>query len=1125
MSQSFLPFNAQIVPLEGSNLIEASAGTGKTYSIAILVLRLVVEKGFPVSGILMVTFTKAAVAELQDRIRLFIRQAERASNEERIADAKIAGIVNAAKAAYGDELVRGRLRDAVLFLDETPVLTIHSFCQQTLNEFAFETAQLFGAEMLPDPKALIQSGLDDFWRRHVTTLPLELLSSIWTDKLRAEWLQALKEHLGGKIYFGYDAETDYQSDEAAMKALLESLRVAAAVVQERHDELARYIRENHAALAGVTAANRFAVKSFGPELKRPDGFIKVLREKKETGYVVKIYPEPLRLLAELELAEAGLNLLQRDWRLRLSFLAIQEVSRHLQERKQRSNLLGYDDMIQNLHRALVLRENPRLVEALQKKYPAVFIDEFQDTDREQYEIFRTAFEGGSILFYIGDPKQSIYAFRKADIFTYFMARSGVDKRYGMNQNFRSGEQLIHAMNRFFLPKPGFDTFAFGKAEDAIDYIPVESPQPNSKGVFRHAGEAEAPLTVFECSNLEACASAAADQISALLGGDYTILKKAREERIKPSDIGVLVRRAFEGVQVKKALGLMGIPAVSIDESKVLQTDEAKAVLRILQAAAQPDRSAINRALLAPFTGLQIDDLLRLDDEAALRYFTRYRDRWQRDGLYTAVMSFFGDFQVQQRLSEGRVPGAERVLSNLLQVTELVHELQSRKALSNAETLAWLERAISGMDVEGDAYEQRVESDEEAVRIVTIHRSKGLEYPIVIAPFLDFVPRRNQDFFSFRDPETGRYYGIEGFRITAEQQALHREQEEQENRRLLYVAITRAVHACYIFRNTKSKISTLQLFLDELRNADPDLIHFAEGPPDAASGRFHLERRDALRPTRHSPFRLVQPDWRRLSYTGLAGIGAIHRFGRARGSEEEYDRFIFLELSRGRVTGELVHYILERASFQEQDRWEHVIESAIRRFAPGKKEAYQPMLRRMLEQIVAAPISIGGRTFQLQDVNWRNRISEFEFDFPVPSFRLERLQELSSEDATFRLKDSLPDAEGMMNGKIDLFFGHEGRFYILDWKTNYLGDSVEDYSSTQLKAAMNAESYHLQYLIYTVAAVKYLRSRIPGFSYEQHFGGVVYLFLRGVRAGNESGLFTARPAEEFLRRLEQLLSPV
>ena len=193
---NFKDFNASSVPLAGSNLIEASAGTGKTYSIAILTLRLILENEIPIKEILMVTFTKAAVAELEERIRLFIRQAYKASRRDGIADGTIRALVERAMAASGEEKVRTLLHEAVLFLDETSVLTIHSFCQQTLNEFAFETGQLFGAELVQDTAVMLQEEMNKFWRKHVTGIPVDMLRHLQQSGLsRASISAVVREHL------------------------------------------------------------------------------------------------------------------------------------------------------------------------------------------------------------------------------------------------------------------------------------------------------------------------------------------------------------------------------------------------------------------------------------------------------------------------------------------------------------------------------------------------------------------------------------------------------------------------------------------------------------------------------------------------------------------------------------------------------------------------------------------------------------------------------------------------------------------------------------------------------------------------------------------------------------------
>jgi exodeoxyribonuclease V beta subunit len=523
--------------------------------------------------------------------------------------------------------------------------------------------------------------------------------------------------------------------------------------------------------------------------------------------------------------------------------AINSVTAGMEEYKQRNNLLSFEDMIVNLHRALTERENPKLVDALQRKYKAVFVDEFQDTDRLQYEIFQKAFGTNTILFLIGDPKQSIYAWRKADIFTYFKAKEDVKYRYTMNQNFRSAESLIAAMNQFFIPAEGFDTFHFNNAADSIIYRTVDSPQPNTKGLLAKAETPVVPISITRVAKKEdICTTVAAQIIDLLTNPVYKIIKDGKERNITPSDIGILVRTKGQGKDIKATLSHYCIPAVTIDDTKVLQSAEAMLLLYLLEAMIDISRPGINKALLSPFTGYKPQQILHLDDEVTLSLFRKYRSMWQDDGVYTALMDFVADFDVRGVLLDPNTESGERIITNLFQLIELVHKVQTNKQFSPVELVSWLRRGIEGMETEGDEYEQRVESDEESVKIVTIHKSKGLEYKIVFAPFLDFVENKTFEFFSYREPVTGQYISIEKAKMTEAQQQLVREQNEQENRRLLYVAITRAVYRCYIAhcRGYYYKNSTLSQFVNQLQQPDSSYIKYEDAPPYDEKFRYRQE---------------------------------------------------------------------------------------------------------------------------------------------------------------------------------------------------------------------------------------------------------------------------------------------
>lgn len=1052
--QKFQPFNASTVELTGSNLIEASAGTGKTYSIAILVLRLVLEKRISIKEILMVTFTKAAVAELEERIRLFVRTALRAANGARVTDSTIALIVDAAiKASSADEVVH-LLQDAVLLLDETSVQTIHSFCQKTLDEFALEADMRYDAVISTDVSDIVSPQIDAYWRRHVATLPVDLLKLFLTQEKglnKSDMLSIVTGQLSGKMFSCYDTQTDY------------------SISPKQLDEI----------VAQISTAD-----------------------------------------------DTGLGVLSRQLTQRIYSHALSIIVPAIDMHKQQFNLLTYDDMIEKLHAALVKRNSKALATELQKKYKAVFIDEFQDTDKLQYEIFSKAFNNtGAVVFYIGDPKQSIYAWRKADIQTYFRAYHEADHLYGMNQNFRSGESMIAAMNHFFMPTVGFDTFAFGNANDAIRYIEVESPMPNTKGQFMHDGQEEAPITIYEFNNKEALLDPLGAQVASLLCNDkYVIEKNGTQRKVTPRDIGILVRTNPEAAKVKSVLARLGIPAITIGEAKVFDSAEARYLLYLLQAFDGLSQGSINKALLSPFTGFNVADILGLDVEKVAEMFRNYKEIWKNSGIYLAIKAFLSDFNGRGVLLDGENETGERTIANIYHLTELLHKAEIRKHLSPTELIGWLHGGINGTQPADDEFELRVESDEEAVTIVTIHKSKGLEYNIVLAPYLDLIVYNTFDEVSWRDTSNGVYrFGFKKW-LTPDEKSQYEEQVVQENRRLLYVAITRAVYKCFIYKvnvikgGYSTKNSALAVFVNELRGKNNSLIHF-EDAFALPQGVKYRQVEKSQKPTyiEAANFKLAQLNWCKMSYSFLAAGHDKLPKPKTLNDATDYDQFVFTDLLKGAQTGNLLHYLFENVDFGNPKRWETVIDDALVQFLPRYRTQYAPMLLRLLREVFSANITIDGDTFQLSSISQDRRLKELEFDFMMPPMDMDQLNQLSSPNRMVDVRPIGPK-EGVMNGKIDLFFEHNGKYYILDWKSNHLGDTLDCYTPDKLNDAMNESNYHLQYLIYTAAVNKYLKTRIPNYDYETHFGGVVYLFVRGVRIGEVTGVFVCKPDTEQLKIL-------
>ncbi|WP_182995385.1 exodeoxyribonuclease V subunit beta [Pelobium manganitolerans] len=1130
MNTKFKNFDASTVDLAGSNLIEASAGTGKTYSIAILVLRLLLEKQINIREILMVTFTKAAVAELEERIRLFVRTAQKAAQGESVKDGNITQIVENARNAGNP--VNQLLEEAVAFLDETAVLTIHSFCQQTLNEFAFETQQLFNVELMQDEAQLIADECNKFWRKYVSTIPTPALGLFHKAKLSKSQIQSVvKSHSSGTKYYHYQPDKDYttNADDYAQIAD-EAAKLHEAIVtfeQKIFDEVKLRRGEIEEACAGQKHLTNWFIP-----YQDEDTFLKALafNRTKTTLNKMPCAAHFLELIDELELLKAEKEAFIRKHINILICNGINQISESVTFYKSRYSQVSFDDLIAKLHVALVQKDNDSLVARLQEKYKAVFIDEFQDTDRLQYEIFDKAFGKNTILFYIGDPKQSIYAWRKADVQTYFRAKNAVDNLYGMNQNYRSSARMIAAMNIFFKPKPDTDTFNFGDApaEKRIDYIAVEAPENTQKGNLLANGEPIAPIQISVSKNKGIIQQSLVAQIAKILDNDtFQLETNGIKRKVLPKDIGILVRKNSEGIAIKNVLSAYGIQAVTINDGKVLQTQEAQYLLYLLQAIIDINRANINKALLSPFTAFKVEEILALNSDLIIELFKNYKSLWEKDGIYTALKTWIKDFAIEEKLLKNAELNGERTVTNLNQLIELLHKTQNRKNLNSLELISWLKRGIEGMETEGDEFEQRIESDEDAIKIVTIHKSKGLEYNIVFIPSLDFLREPPKDFnYNFRD-ESGNYISGAKHDLSADEQEETLKQVEQENRRLIYVAITRAVSQCYIYKSTASyyKGSSMEFFIKELDGIQTNLIQFVDEQQVPEGYRYRATAlKPGEKPLRPIKFTLLDSNWHKLSYSALRADHPISTKNKSNTEKSEYDDFIFNQLRRGAKTGNMLHFIFENIHFNNPQKWADVIEEAIKRFVPQQQEYYAPMLNTLLENVLNAPILLGDRAFKLSDVNTFKCIHEFEFDFLLDEFLPAQLSQLSTDAAQIAIRP-WTRAKGLMNGKIDLFFEHDGKYYVLDWKSNYLGDRLEDYDTEQLSEAMNENNYHLQYLIYSLAVRKYLESRIPNFNFDRQFGGVIYLFVRGMRSASNTGVFTAKPSWTLINKLDKLLNSV
>jgi len=1199
------------IPLRGLTLIEASAGTGKTYSITTLYLRLLLELGLEVDRILVVTFTEAATEELRDRVRGRLVQAldwlrgsttargEKGEGEDKEERGGQDPILAELLSRLPDrDRACTLLTDALTRMDEAAIHTIHGFCLRTLTDHAFESGVAFDVEFITDEAQLRVTAVEDFWRRQVAGTDLQ--TARW---IREHWKtpQDLLADLQPTLALE-DLLLLPQVDAAGIEAMRRELAAVFAQIQTQWCDVSDQV-------AGILATS--------PTLNRRSYNKQVVAQTVRTAEALAAATEPpVALPAGLErLTPSGLARGTQAGRHppthpffdlcgRLSAFSVQIhtstkawfltsarafIRADLERCKRDQCLLYYDDLLRRLDQALAGDGSETLAAGVRARYPVALIDEFQDTDPQQYRIFRRLYSGQPDcgLFLIGDPKQAIYAFRGADIFTYMQARDDSARAghcYGLTVNRRSGSRLIEAVNCLFASARapfiyqdyiGFEPVTPGPTADqeplrirGVEPVPLQFWMlrlDEGNQTLRPLGFIRGDAALTEAAR--ACAGYIADLLNRADAGEVTIGDNA----LKPSDIALLVRTHREGDLVQQALRACGISSVSLSEDSVFATEDAAELTTLLQAlAALHDKGRVRAALATTLLGRSAAELAQLsDDELAweelLARFQSYRERWQQQGIMAAFQALLAAERVPARLL--RWPDGERRLTNLLQLLELL-QVASGEHPGLDGSLRWLSDRC-GEQV-GDATQQlRLESDEGLVKVVTLHKSKGLEYPLVFIPFpwSCFKGSRGGAPVLFHALEDKRACLDLGSRDLKTHARLERTERLAEQLRLFYVGVTRATKLCILFwgkvngiqdaalayllhRDPESEFPTsriahlseaeLRAELDALATRAPDAIRIRELP--LPTGEPWLGGR--IDPAQLTPkeFRsTIDVSWRVASYSGLV-----------RGDESERPDFdaaamppapetesgappdSVFAFPAGAHAGHFLHQLFEDLDFPHAagETLTYIVRDLLDRYGGlsmghAADRDWAPVVEELVTNVLDTWLD-PDKSLRLRAIAAAERISELEFHFPVTGLSPESL------GATLAFSETHADAakglgfepmRGLMHGFIDLVFRHQGRFYIVDYKSNRLGGRLTAYERDGLRVAIRRHRYHLQYLIYTLALHRFLGWRLPDYDYWTHFGGVYYLFLRGIRPhwGPRYGVWYDRPSYDLIEALDRLFA--
>ncbi|HHW7506889.1 TPA: exodeoxyribonuclease V subunit beta [Mannheimia haemolytica] len=1164
------------LPLNKSVLIEASAGTGKTFTIANLYLRLLLGIGcnpLTVEQILVVTFTKAATEELKNRIRKNIQQCADFLKDQ--AD----GLEAESTKSYRNNLdflaqiypLIPNIREALLRLsiaereiDTASVFTIHGFCQKMLVQFAFESGVRFDLDLQPNQSDLLKKLSEEVWREQFYPQDLAITYAVAEQLGTPEYaLNAVRRYLSTELP---EPNASLNQDIAEHLAQYQQFINEVKSYWKTHsDELVETIRHDlkhkitlHGGWyrsttfeAGVEVMNQWANSQHN---HFPAELYLFTTEKIAAGTKKSCEPIDSPHLAKNQaFLTAYKERFENSLSAMLQYQFLIALKAKLAEYKQSHPQRSFDDLLTMLNQAL---KNPHTGEALAQKiramYPFAMIDEFQDTDLTQYEIFSQIFmaenvENGFIM--IGDPKQSIYKFRGADIFTYLRAAKQADEQFTLGKNWRSLPEVVQAVNNLFSFANQNSPFLYAD----IGFHPVEADSQKGNLVSEQGHFVSYITENSKLDDLaEICAYQIHQQLEAMEKGKFGVEKNGEFQSFAAKDIAILVRKGSQAKRIKKALAKHNIKSVYLAESaSVFGSEIATELCWLLQAGLNPyNYKALLSALGSTLWGLSAAEIYRHKENEMLwdlkvNQFVEYSTIWKEQGVLPMLHKIYLEQGIIERLKG--LENADRLITDLLHLTEILQET-SQTLESEAELVRWYEKQISSPDF-NDEQQLRLESEEELIKIVTIHGSKGLQYPIVWLPFAaeksEAETKVNLGLYRNAEGELDWYLGEEE---AAEQ---IRNEAYAEDLRLFYVALTRAE-------------SQLNLVLPKMISGWSPLHYLlAEGelPKDKASVADYFAKKqilaDIIEVAEHLPFSrwendVIDENYQAKTFSGnIRVVGQITSFTSLYAQHERFseakadkvmdlvqDRDVHIEtiepdyssetaafspfqFPHGVKVGTVLHQFFEHCRFGAEIDKESVAKVCEQL---GLSEEWIEPTALWFERILNTPLAQSN--FCLKQIDETKRLNEWQFYLRLKNdkalHQLNALLKQHSPLAKTLPELQLPQLEGFVRGFVDCIVQMEGKFYLIDYKSNFLGYLPQNYAKEHIQREIGRQRYDLQYLLYTLALHRYLTARLgEKYDYERDFGGVAYLFLRAMNGENDNGVYFDKPTKQLIEEMERL----
>ena len=1189
--------DALTLPLHGRQVIEASAGTGKTWTLAALYVRLVLghlrENALLPPQILVMTFTDAATAELRDRIRIRLSQAaayfdasaqNRALPQGLKPDPFLMNLRDSFDASLWPRCAL-QLNCAAEWMDDAAIYTIHGWSRRMLSQHALDSRNLFEQTHLDNAEDLQRTLVQDYWRewfyplsadtlQHITPLighaPVDLLATvqgIWRDQERTPKTieapdttptQLVAQHLAWQTALEAKAtharalwsDSVWQALEAAIASKTIKGRGITAPNLARWSNALKEWAEQSTPIK-TEWLNRFTTSELTDKgWADATGFAFYAAVE---DYVAYLHEEP-------------------DTHRHIALHAAHTIGTAYKEAKAQRAAFDFSDLLQNLHHA-VMAEDGRLATAIRQQYPVALVDEFQDTDPWQYGTLNRIYDthactDTNALVMIGDPKQAIYSFRGADLGTYLKAREDALEHnplalHTLSGNRRSSDGLVNAVNHVF-------TQTETPFSSQIDFVRV-SAEGGVEPLAQANGKA---MTVWHipCGEKPTKASTYVQSMSEAFANHMAQL--LNDGVAQPGDMAVLVRGQQHADAIRAALRERHIPSVYLsDRSNVYKSPEALDLWRLLRAAASPRQTAwVRSAVGSGLWALELDEVLHLTDheaewESLLDRFHQWHQMWQQQGVLPMLHHWMHSQGVAQRLL-AHMDG-ERRLSNLLHLGELLQHaaqsLQGEHAL-----VRFLGEQIHSPTESADAQKMRLETDAQCVQVITYHKSKGLQYPLVFVPFAGAFAVEKKAKTNFAQDDE------------ADDDSDPTATSVEEDMRLLYVALTRAQRGLWMgvaeTKNDLSKATTKselklsalsQLLMRKERGDLANQLHALWGLcehihvaslPKLQHIRYQAPATDNAAQDALTPTRTHHSLWWTASFSAItrglvseskrdeavadaitdaltdemadAQLGVVAASAASTPDPENISAW--QTFPAGARYGTLLHDLLEwlsqnnwpvanaQAPEWAKQAWANLLERKASWLQ--LEDAPRAQLEPWLKAVVQTPLplhELNAAPLTLCELSTEHMWPEMEFNLEVAHVSATALDQLIQNhvfEGTPRPALQARVMQGMLTGSMDLVLQHDGRYWVADYKSNKL----PSYDPNTLQDAVLHKRYEVQYVLYTLALHRLLKVRLPNYDYAQHMGGAVYLFLRGIHAEG-AGVHVCRPPQELIEALDDLFA--